>query len=47
MAPENKGKTMLLKGYLTVEQVAKQFGLSEYRVSEFIREKHIRATKIG
>ena len=38
---------MLLKGYLTVEQVAKQLGLSEYRVRELIREKYIRATKIG
>ncbi|MDP3298403.1 MAG: helix-turn-helix domain-containing protein [Thermodesulfovibrionia bacterium] len=38
---------MLLKGYLTVEQVAKQLGLSEYRVRELIREKEIRATKIG
>ena len=38
---------MLLKGYLTVEQVAKQLELSEYRVRELIREKHIRATKIG
>lgn len=38
---------MLLKGYLTVEQVAKQLGLSEYRVRELIREKQIRATKIG
>lgn len=38
---------MLLKGYLTVEQIAKQLGLSEYRVRELIREKHIRATKIG
>lgn len=38
---------MLLKGYLRVEQVAKQLGLSEYRVRELIREKHIRATKIG
>ena len=38
---------MLLKGCLTVEQVAKQLGLSEYRVRELIREKHIRATKIG
>lgn len=38
---------MLLKGYLTVEQVAKQLGLSEYRVRELIREKSIRATKIG
>jgi len=38
---------MLLKGYLTVEDVAKQLGLSEYRVRELIREKQIRATKIG
>ena len=38
---------MLLKGYLTVEKVAKQLGLSEYRVRELIREKEIRATKIG
>ena len=38
---------MLLKGYLTVEQVAKHLGLSEYRVRELIREKQIRATKIG
>jgi excisionase family DNA binding protein len=38
---------VLLKGYLTVEQVAKQLGLSEYRVRELIREKQIRATKIG
>lgn len=38
---------MLLKGYLTVEQVAKQLGLSEYRVRELIREKQIRDTKIG
>ena len=38
---------MLLKGYLTVEQVAKQLGLSECRVRELIREKQIRAVKIG
>ena len=38
---------MLLKGYLTVEKVAKQLDLSEYRVRELIREKQIRATKIG
>ena len=38
---------MLLKDYLTVERVAKQLGLSEYRVRELIREKQIRATKIG
>ena len=44
---ENRGGTMLLKGYLTVEQVAKQLGLSEYRIRELIREKKIRAVKIG
>ena len=38
---------MLLKGYLTVEQVAKQLDLSEYRIRELIREKQIRAVKIG
>lgn len=38
---------MLLKGYLTVVQVAKQLGLSEYRIRELIREKQIRAVKIG
>lgn len=38
---------MLLKGYLTVEEAAKQLGLSEYRVRELIRGKQIRATKIG
>jgi len=44
---KNKGNIMLLKGYLTVEQVAKQLGLSEYRIRELIREKKIRAVKIG
>ncbi len=38
---------MLLKGYLTVEEIAKRLGLSEYRVRELIREKQIRAVKIG
>jgi len=38
---------MLLKGYLIVEEVAKQLGLSKYRVRELIRAKQIRATKIG
>lgn len=38
---------MLLKGYLTVEEIAKQLGLTEYRIRELIREKQIRATKIG
>ena len=44
---KNGAFPMLLKGYLTVEKVAKQLGLSEYRVRELIREKQIRATKIG
>lgn len=38
---------MLLKGYLTVRKVAKQLGLSEYRIRELIREKEIKAVKIG
>lgn len=38
---------MLLKGYLIVEQVAKQLSLSEYRVRELIREKQICPVKIG
>lgn len=38
---------MLFKGYLTVRQIAQQLGLSEYRIRELIREKQIRATKIG
>ena len=38
---------MVLKKYLTVEQVAKQLDLTEYRIRELIREKQIRATKIG
>jgi excisionase family DNA binding protein len=37
---------MTIKGYLTVRQVAKQLGLTEYRIRELIREKQIRATKI-
>lgn len=44
---QNGAFYMLLKGYLTVEEVAKQLDLSEYRVRELIREKQIRATKIG
>lgn len=36
-----------LKKYLTVRQVAKQLDLTEYRIRELIREKQIRATKIG
>ena len=38
---------MFLKGYLTVRQVAKALGLTEYRIRQLIREKQIRATKIG
>jgi excisionase family DNA binding protein len=38
---------MKLKEYLTVRQVAKQLGLTEYRIRQLIREKQIRATKIG
>ena len=38
---------MAIKDYLTVRQVAKQLGLTEYRIRELIREKQIRATKIG
>ena len=38
---------MILKGYLTVRQVAKELGLTEYRIRQLIREKQIRATKIG
>jgi len=38
---------MNIQKYLTVEQIAKQLGLTEYRIRELIREKHIRATKIG
>jgi len=38
---------MLLKGYLTVRQVAKELGLTEYRIRQLIREKQIRATKIA
>ncbi len=34
------------KGYLTVEQVAQELSLTEYRVRQLIREKQIRATKI-
>ena len=45
--PQIRGNKMLLKGYLTVEEVAKQLGLSEYRIRELIRQKQIRATKIG
>jgi excisionase family DNA binding protein len=38
---------MTIKDYLTVRQVAEQLGLTEYRIRQLIREKQIRATKIG
>ena len=38
---------MLFKGYLTVRQVAKELGLTEYRIRQLIREKKIKAMKIG
>ncbi len=38
---------MKLRDYLTVRQAAEQLDLTEYRVRELIREKQIRATKIG
>ncbi len=35
------------KSYLTVRDAARQLELTEYRVRQLIREKQIRATKIG
>lgn len=35
------------KNYLTVRDVARQLELTEYRIRQLIREKEIRATKIG
>jgi len=43
----NGALKMKHKGYLTVEQVAQELSLTEYRVRQLIREKQIRATKIG
>ena len=37
---------MNLKSFLTVRQVAKELGLTEYRIRQLIRERQIRATKI-
>lgn len=37
---------MNLKTFLTVRQISKQLGLTEYRIRQLIREKQIRATKI-
>ena len=38
---------MLLQGYLKLEHVIKQLGLSECRIRELVRKKLIRAVKIG
>ncbi len=38
---------MTIKDYFTVRQVAVQLDLTEYRIRQLIREKQIRATKIG
>lgn len=38
---------MLLKDHLTVRQVARELGLTEYRIRELIRDRKIRAVKIG
>ena len=38
---------MSFKDYFTVRQVSRKLGLSEYRIRELIREKQIRAVKIG
>jgi len=38
---------MKIKDYLTVKEIAEQLDLTEYRIRELIREKQIRATKIG
>jgi len=35
------------KHYLTVRDLARQLELTEYRIRQLIREKEIRATKIG
>jgi len=43
----NEARAMTIKDYLTVRQVSKQVGLTEYRIRQLIREKQIRATKIG
>ncbi len=38
---------MKIDTYLTVREVARQLGLTEHRIRQLIREKQIRATKIG
>ena len=35
------------KDYLTVAEVARKIHLSEYRIRQLIREKQIKAVKIG
>lgn len=42
-----QGAPHMPKSYLTVRDVAKQLELTEYRIRQLIREKEIRATKIG
>ena len=42
-----KGKVVMTKQYLTVSQVARKIHLSEYRIRQLIREKQIKAVKIG
>lgn len=41
------GKLIMNTKYYTVEQVAKKIHLSEYRIRQLIREKQIKAVKIG
>lgn len=38
---------MKIGTYLTVRQVSRQLGLTERRIRQLIRDKEIRATKIG
>ena len=40
-------KGLNVSGWLKVEEVALQLGLSEERVRQLIRERKIKATKIG
>ena len=44
---ELRGKGAMKEEYFTVEEVAKKIHLSEYRIRQLIREKHIKAVKIG
>jgi len=36
-----------IRDYLTVRQVSRKIALSEYRIRQLVREKHIRAVKMG